>query len=34
MAMSKRDLQKQKRRNEEKKAAAADKAAPAKGKKK
>jgi len=32
--MSKKDLQKHKRRNEEKKAAAADKAAPAKGKKK
>ncbi len=34
MAMSKKDLGKQKKKNEEKKAAAADKAAPAKGKKK
>lgn len=34
MAMSKKDLGKQKKKNEEKKSAAADKAAPAKGKKK
>jgi len=33
MAMSKKDMQKQKKKNTEKKAAAADKASPAKGKK-
>lgn len=32
--MSKKDLQKQKKKNEEKKAASADKGVPAKGKKK
>ena len=32
--MSKKDLQKQKKKNDEKKAAAADKGAPARGKKK
>jgi hypothetical protein len=34
MAMSKKDLQKQKRKNQEKKAAAADRSAPAKGRRK
>jgi len=33
MAMSKKDMQKQKKKNDEKKTAAADRAAPSKGKK-